>query len=470
MRKFIISIYVFLIFSLIGCSAPFDEQPILPDAQASIQDHSSDIIPIEEALSNLRTTMEAITGTERTRSLYTDNTLSIQDIQISGGKQATRSTEYVLPDTMVYVVNFTDEKGFAVLGALRSLEPVYAITESGSFDAEKLNAAIGQAQRQALESQPKQIDDSKAFDPIGVDYVYTLLANALVAPRISGPTSEIISVSYGPLDITKTVGPLVQTKWGQGYPFNMYKDLCPELADDEINKGRYPAGCGMVAMAQIMNYTRIPAKAPAQNLYYWAAFQNISTYKNYTLFKPTSYPANVNANLQAQTKELAEVLDYMGDLFGAYPYGTDTYVTPGNVFDALKRLDPYFLYAKLEEINKIGMDPIYQSIDDNKPVYISGRSAQNTGHAWVADGYSEGSRKVYTKLRWEPGGYTSTQITTEKVKLLHFNWGYQGESDGYFFEGIFDMMDREYRDPIDTDYHAYENLGNYYIRTNVIIY
>ena len=171
MRKFIIGVYVFLIFSLIGCSVPFDEQLILPGAQASIQDHSSDIIPVEEALSNLRTTMEAITGTERTRSLYTDNTLSIQDIQISGGKQATRSTEYVLPDTMVYVVNFTDEKGFAVLGALRSLEPVYAITESGSFDAEKLNAAIAQAQRQALESQPKQIDDSKAFDPIGVDYV-----------------------------------------------------------------------------------------------------------------------------------------------------------------------------------------------------------------------------------------------------------------------------------------------------------
>ncbi|WP_091537016.1 MULTISPECIES: C10 family peptidase [unclassified Alistipes] len=127
-------------------------------------------------------------------------------------------------------------------------------------------------------------------------------------------------------------------------------------------------------------------------------------------------------------------------------------------------------FSQPERIDKIGMDPIYQSIDDNKPVYMFGQSAQNTGHAWVADGYSEGSRKVYTKLRWEPGGYTSTQITTEKVKLLHFNWGYQGESDGYFFEGIFDMMDREYRDPIDTDYHAYENLGNYNIRTGVIIY
>lgn len=42
--------------------------------------------------------------------------------------------------------------------------------------------------------------------------------------------------------------PLIQTQWGQGAPYNM---LCPK---DSLSGRNVLAGCGPIAMAQVIRY------------------------------------------------------------------------------------------------------------------------------------------------------------------------------------------------------------------------
>ena len=50
--------------------------------------------------------------------------------------------------------------------------------------------------------------------------------------------------------IAQTVGPLIQTQWGQSYPFNM---MCPEIDGQHC-----VTSCGATALAQICYYYRWP--------------------------------------------------------------------------------------------------------------------------------------------------------------------------------------------------------------------
>ena len=52
---------------------------------------------------------------------------------------------------------------------------------------------------------------------------------------------------------SKSVDPLLQCKWNQSYPYNVY---CPE--DPGGSGGYVYAGCVATAMAQVMYYWRYP--------------------------------------------------------------------------------------------------------------------------------------------------------------------------------------------------------------------
>ena len=56
----------------------------------------------------------------------------------------------------------------------------------------------------------------------------------------------------------KDVKPLIATRWGQWYPFNA---LAPAVEHDGM-KVRPAAGCGAVAMAQIVNFHKYPCYSP----------------------------------------------------------------------------------------------------------------------------------------------------------------------------------------------------------------
>lgn len=70
-------------------------------------------------------------------------------------------------------------------------------------------------------------------------------------------------------------------------------------------------------------------------------------------------------------------------------------------------------------------------LNSNKPIFMGGQGVYG-GHAWVVDGYKY-YEDVITDHNTEPA-----TVTTSYRYYNHVNWGWYGNSDGYYFDGIFD--------------------------------
>lgn len=85
---------------------------------------------------------------------------------------------------------------------------------------------------------------------------------------------------------------------------------------------------------------------------------------------------------------------------------------------------------------------IYVNVLRSHPVLISATEEnKKIGHIWVIDGYADGIRyKQYEDYN------TGEIVKTEKevLPLVHCNWGWGGQGNGYYLFNVFDM---QYKDP-----------------------
>lgn len=463
MKKFLPFV---LFFTLIGCSEDFNESTIevkTPDAV----EVKSDVIPINVALESLYSMMDAVPA--MTRAGF-NSTKQIVDVKVCGVNSLTRANNGdVLPDTMAYVVNFADNEGFAVLGALPFLEPVYALTESGSFDADKLNKAIGEAYQQSKvhnQSTTRKISDFNELEEIGPDFAYELLADAMVAtPRIRTDTTYV----YGDWEPLSFIGPLVEVKWGQNYPFNSKMDSLTLSDGTRLNM---PVGCTVVAAAQMMSSNRHPLSAPGESASYsWNKMKLVSNYQNLK-----NYYLNYNPDLLVLPEkaeyvdQLADVLHHIGKCFNVFLTDhNSTGADLDDVVDGLKMLDvDYYKDARLVSLNN-NMGEIYAMLNNNKPLCVYGASGWSA-HLWVIDGYLECARNVTVSLQ---SGYNPPYVYTRRQqgRMLHLNWGWHGSGDGYYVEGIFDGKQRQFTDEvIDANISSSTSSAEYSKYMEVILY
>lgn len=424
--------------AFIGCTNDADNA--FNSSEPKAEELVGEVIPVEKALAEMNSVLDLIAGPTRSGKRP-----SIQHIAVSGGS-ATRSDEGSLPDTMVYVVNFEGEAGFAVLGARRTLDPVYVVTESGSFDAAQLNRVIALYQDRLLNGEPATRAEETSDGPVselGIDYVYemvgaTLAEEGLMMPA-AGSAKAANSVTYGPWNTESKAGPYLTVKWNQTYPFNMSMPEDPYWNNSEYN-GRYPVGCGVIAMAQILSYTQKPAAAPAESKSYdWMYMNFVSNYINVSNYLPFRY-APSGTIFDTYTQQLSEVLNYLGISFNRIFQYHQCGVTPTEIIKALKKFDPVY-YASANYAS-VDTGAITAMIDAKKPVYVVGNNAKGEGHAWVVDGYIYANRQETTPTAI-PG---IDLVTTKKYYLYHINWGFNGSHDGYFISNIFDSSKREFKD------------------------
>jgi hypothetical protein len=200
---------------------------------------------------------------------------------------------------------------------------------------------------------------------------------------------------------TKSVDPLVQCKWNQGYPYNVY---CPE---DAGGPGGYVySGCVATAMAQVMYYWRYPLQGTGSHTYYYSPYGNITAN-----FGATSYQWEGMQNSISYTNPgpIAELQFHCGVgvdmMYG--PGGSGAYST-----DVPPALTGYFGYStdcyfswKDDHNNTEWVNMLKENIDNGWPMYYSGYSSAG-GHAFVCDGYQD--------------------------ENFHFNFGWGGSSDGFY--------------------------------------
>ena len=202
---------------------------------------------------------------------------------------------------------------------------------------------------------------------------------------------------------TIDVAPILQTSWGQGFPYN---DLCPE---------KCPSGCVATAMSQIMNYYKYPDRG--KGIYSYTSYTNgfkcsynfEKQYLNWNDilddYEGASYTKdNISAiaNL-TYACGVAVGMDYTSDGSGAYdfdvPYALMNFFGYNdNVADYYR---PYFKDSEWYEV-------IYSELQEKRPILYCGVDRKaNGGHAFIIDGCKSDGK-------------------------FHINWGWDGDYNGYY--------------------------------------
>ena len=204
------------------------------------------------------------------------------------------------------------------------------------------------------------------------------------------------------------VSPLLGTiAWGQDEPYN---NLCPS-----IDGVRCVTGCVATAASQVMYYHRYPAKGNGAHSYTWNNQTLSANFGNTTYDWANMLPVYSGTNYSTtQANAVATLMSHVG-IACNMGYNTNANGGSGAISNStLQALIHYFGYdAAIRVLPKDYMDEsemlgaIASDLQAGHPIFMSGRTTQNEGHAFVLDGM-------------QSNGY------------VHINWGWDGYYHGYF--------------------------------------
>jgi hypothetical protein len=202
-----------------------------------------------------------------------------------------------------------------------------------------------------------------------------------------------------PADGRTVVGPLMNTHWNQGSPWN---SQCP--ADGAGPGGHVYAGCVAVSMAQAMKYHNYPSQGTGSHGYTHPNYGYL-----YANFGATTYDwgSMQNNSSTAATELLLYHCGVAVDMdYG--PYGSGAYAS--DISPALKN---YFGYdsgcsAAYRDYysTTVWESMLRGELDGDRPMPYWGGA-----HAFNLDGYDDGS----------------------SPNQFHFNWGWSGSYDGWYY-------------------------------------
>lgn len=387
MKKQIL-INLFILFFLFSCRSY--ELENIESIDTPVENNSYKV-SVDEAKDIALNFMEIFQNTSAVSTRGTR--VKVENIEvIKVNKAATRSAGIENGmDTLIYAVNFSNNNGFALVGADRRTEPIFGIVDNGSFSTDNiatnpnfayyLNLALGKA-------------------------VYDI-TNDTVKFAQTRSIDEYENV-YG------TAYNLV-TKWGQGSPYSIY---CPSPH----------TGCVTTAVAQILSYFPVigsvnwqDGSSSGSSLLHWGAIQTDCMMNNGHL--------DISRNIQS-TNEVAHLMRYLGIAFKAEYKSNETSINSKNAINWINdwtslnatELKGYSANAIFVAANRFSDKIVFMRGNKGKKKFLGITIVYTGGHAWVADGAFTATRKSDKQL----------------VNLYHFNWGWDGDKNGYFLEAVFD--------------------------------
>ncbi len=286
----------------------------------------------------------------------------------------------------VYVFNMGNE-GFVMVAASDNVRPILAYSENGPFDASNpYNGAMFM-----LETYKNSIS-------------YAIEKNINPTPEIAGQWESLRNCGRLSNKKSGTVGPLVQTKWNQNSPYNLY---APAASGGP--GGRCYAGCVATAMSQVMKYWDHPAQGTGSHSYYCPGYGQQSANFGATTYHWNLMPRTLSSASQEQIEAVATLMYHCGVAvdMGFAPDGSGAY--SGDVPPAMANYFDYDYCVQKQRSsyslnNWIAM--LEAEFDLGRPVYYSGHSSSG-GHAFVADGYNEDD-------------------------FISFNFGWSGSDDDWY--------------------------------------
>ena len=276
-----------------------------------------------------------------------------------------------------YVYNYGFDDGFVIVSAEDTALPILAFSDKGQFAID--------------ERMPVQV---KEWLRGYCAYIQQVRSGA----RYLEPAPDL------GIDITIAVEPLVQAHWDQAEPYN---NLCPPF--DAVEN--CATGCAATAIAQIMRHHEWPETGEgsvvfdgkiidfSQSRYDWGNMLDTYDYG-------VSYP-------EEECHAVAKLMYDVG-VASEMQYGYESGAQ--NVY-IYRSLYTHFKYSKqMQYLVRNTMSTaewkarIRRELDNGRPVYYGGFAEDmSMGHAFVCDGIDETNN------------------------YFHFNWGWSGHCNGYYF-------------------------------------
>ncbi len=286
----------------------------------------------------------------------------------------------------MHVFNF-NKGGFVIVSADLRTTPILAYSNEGEFDSNNM-----------APSTKSWIEEN--YMP-----QFEIIEEMQITPddAIVEQWNKISRNDFSSDKSTKSVDLLVETRWNQDYPYNMFCPEHPEGPGDHTY-----AGCVATTMSQVMKYWNYPETGRGEYEYFWGDYYTVD-------FGATNYAwdeMTVSANSSSR-EAIAELMYHCGVSVNMdYSYDGSGTQTEYAVF-SLKQYFKYRtgIYAQdrdttLDDVWKLTLK---EELDKAHPIMYSGNAIDGTGgHAWVCDGYQDTS-------------------------YFHFNWGWGGYNDGFFY-------------------------------------
>ena len=286
-------------------------------------------------------------------------------------------------DTLMFILNDTLNNNFTIVAADERIWPIIGYSLKGRYNEKVQPPAFVEW----LENKKREI-------------AYIKLNNIQPENKVTQQWDNLSSPDFKSDEIFTEITPLLKTTWNQGCYFNAQ---CP--SDVNGSCGHVQTGCVATSMAQIMKFWSYPTIGTGSKSYTHSAYGNLTADFGSTTYQWSQMPANVTS----QNNAIATLMFHCG-VSVTMDYGP----AASNAGDPIDAFINYFNYSSEAEFvlkNSFSAsewaDLLKAELDLKRPVWYRGNSS-DAGHAWVCDGY-------------------------QNSDYFHFNWGWGGYQDGYFY-------------------------------------
>ena len=377
------------------------------------------------------------------RRVASINSVSMNDLY--GHTRANQADDI---ENLLYIVEFENGEGSAILGADERLKPVYAVLDKSVLTIEDFN--------NATTSNPSE-DISTFTAGLILDEVSRASINfpdsiAIIPPGggLHSHWDDYIKVHVR----TKYIEPLLNTKWSQT---SYYNDRFPNVkAGARFGDGKQCAGCTTIALAQILNNNSYPSPIDVNNhRYYWRDINK------HTWNASSNDIDSVDMDLLALF-----IFDLAQDLRVEYDDDGSTSAGVNDVKRVMRRLG----YSNFSE-GGITEDRIYPMLLNQRTVWTEGYG-DDGGHAWVIDGWKT-VRTDHYRVTYNGNNIEISRefLSSTTEKYVHCNMGWGADCDGYYSTNIFDTT--RARDDLEVGYGDVEDSTQGYVFNrdfNTLIY
>ena len=427
------------------CVAAFVAAVLLPactkssPVDESIQGgYNSYVIPIETALESLNSFLESEDRTKtggQAREIESISTIRSEALSTKSGEPLITAPNC---DEILYVVNFKDNKGYALLAAdNRISDEIIAVTDYGHFDetvfypltrvivspvdslnyfsevyhdwyigeqyeengnGPNSNGFIGSLVSNYLEGE---LNGGGPHTPIGDiggdDFIYEIV------------TSDVHSYS-SPI-ITPMMNEDSLRFWSQSV--SPYVDDLPAIYSH--------LGCVNLSTLRIMAYHEFPSSVRNTTIDWASARQN-----------PASSTSGISTIHYLYNDIIARTVNLS---FGS----AGTFTIPSTAALYLSGLG--YTNVLYQDYNN---DVVISNIYNHKPVMvcsvptINGNFGINHSHAWILDGYKM-RYTVTTTYYYLNGILDHTTTTNSSCAMIHCDFGWQTDNNGYFVSRLFNL-------------------------------